>query len=92
VKLLNVTTPAVATTLHRDGLASVRAITNAAGEKIEAALYKPFGEQSEWLLPGNPAPESLKACATGSSMPSGGWIGTRSYCSEKSHYRSNGDA
>ncbi len=65
VKLLNRTTPEVATTRHRDGLSSVRAITNAAGEKIESALYKPFGEQSEWLLPGNEAPETK------------GWIGER---------------
>lgn len=65
VKLLNDTTPAVATYMHRDGLASVRAITNAAGVKIEAALYKPFGEQSEWVLPGNAAPETK------------GWIGER---------------
>ncbi|MFN5999351.1 MAG: RHS repeat-associated core domain-containing protein, partial [Paracoccaceae bacterium] len=65
VKLLNGVTPAVATYLHRDGLASVRAITNAAGAKIEAALYKPFGEQSEWVLPGNAAPETK------------GWIGER---------------
>jgi RHS repeat-associated protein len=33
--------------------------------KIESALYKPFGEQSEWLLPGNAAPETK------------GWIGER---------------
>ncbi len=65
VKLLNGTTPTAATYLHRDGLSSVRAITNAAGAKIEAALYKPFGEQSEWLLPGNAAPETR------------GWIGER---------------
>ncbi len=65
VKLLNGVTPAVATYLHRDGLASVRAITNAAGVKVESAVYKPFGEQSEWLLPGNPAPETK------------GWIGER---------------
>ncbi|MCU0829464.1 MAG: RHS repeat-associated core domain-containing protein, partial [Tabrizicola sp.] len=65
VKLLNGTTPAAATTLHRDGLSSVRAITNPAGAKIEAALYKPFGEQSEWVLPGNAAPETK------------GWIGER---------------
>lgn len=63
VKLLNGTTPAAATYMHRDGLSSVRAITNAAGEKIESALYKPFGEQSEWVLPGNEAPESLRTCA-----------------------------
>ncbi len=65
VKLLNGTTSAAASYLHRDGLSSVRAITNAAGAKIEAALYKPFGEQSEWLLPGNAAPETK------------GWIGER---------------
>jgi RHS repeat-associated protein len=46
-------------------LSSVRAITDAAGVKIETALYKPFGEQSEWLLPGNAAPETK------------GWIGER---------------
>ncbi|CAN1484492.1 Rhs repeat-associated core [Paracoccaceae bacterium] len=51
--------------MHRDGLSSVRAITSAAGVKIESALYKPFGEQSEWLLPGNTAPETK------------GWIGER---------------
>ncbi len=65
VKLLNGTTPAVATYMHRDGLSSVRAITDPAGVKIESALYKPFGEQSEWLLPGNAAPETK------------GWIGER---------------
>ena len=54
-----------ATYLHRDGLGSVRAITSAAGVKIESALYKPFGEQSEWVLPGNAAPETK------------GWIGER---------------
>jgi RHS repeat-associated protein len=58
VKLVNGTTPSVATYLHRDGLSSVRAITSAAGVKVESALYKPFGEQSEWLLPGNPSPET----------------------------------
>jgi RHS repeat-associated protein len=65
VKLLNGATPAVATYFYRDGLSSVRAITNAAGAKIEAALYKPFGEQSEWVLPGNAALETK------------GWIGER---------------
>ncbi|CAN1576149.1 Rhs repeat-associated core [Paracoccaceae bacterium] len=65
VKLLNGTTPAAATYLHRDGLSSVRAITSAAGVKLEAAIYKPFGEQSEWVLPGNVAPETK------------GWIGER---------------
>ena len=65
VKLLNGTTTAAATYLRRDGLLSVRAITSAAGAKIESALYKPFGEQSEWVLPGNTAPETK------------GWIGER---------------
>ncbi|MGL4234944.1 RHS repeat-associated core domain-containing protein [Tabrizicola sp.] len=32
---------------------------------MESALYKPFGEQSEWLLPGNTSPETK------------GWIGER---------------
>jgi RHS repeat-associated protein len=32
---------------------------------VESAVYKPFGEQSEWLLPGNAAPETK------------GWIGER---------------
>jgi RHS repeat-associated protein len=65
VKLLNGVTPAAATYLHRDALGSVRAITSAAGVKIEAAVYKPFGEQSEWVTPGNAAPETK------------GWIGER---------------
>jgi RHS repeat-associated protein len=65
VKLVNGTTPAVATYLHRDGLSSVRTITNSAGVKTESALYKPFGEQSEWLLPGNTSAETK------------GWIGER---------------
>lgn len=33
--------------LHRDGLGSVRAVTNAAGLKNERNTYRPFGEQSE---------------------------------------------
>jgi RHS repeat-associated protein len=65
VKLLNGTTPAAATYMHRDALGSVRASTSAAGAKIEAAVYKPFGEQSEWVTPGNAAPETK------------GWIGER---------------
>ena len=43
----------------------IRAITDAAGAKIESAIYKPFGEQSEWLSAAQPAPESK------------GWIGER---------------
>jgi RHS repeat-associated protein len=55
----------VAGWLHRDYLGSVRAITDTAGAKVESAVYKPFGEQSEWLLPGVVAPETK------------GWIGER---------------
>ena len=33
--------------------------------KVESAIYRPFGEQSEWLLPGNASPETK------------GWIGER---------------
>ena len=61
VKLTN----GVKTFMHRDALGSVRAITDAAGVKIESAVYKPFGEQSEWLSPTQPAPETK------------GWIGER---------------
>jgi len=43
----------------------VRAITDAAGDKVESAVYKPFGEQTEWLSPAAPAPEAK------------GWIGER---------------
>ena len=55
----------VKTFLHRDALGSVRAITDAAGVKIESAVYKPFGEQSEWLSAAQTAPEAK------------GWIGER---------------
>ena len=55
----------VKTFLHRDALGSVRAITDAAGVKIESAVYKPFGEQSEWLSAAQMAPEAK------------GWIGER---------------
>jgi RHS repeat-associated protein len=51
--------------LPRDGVPPVRAITSAVGVKIESALYKPFGDEYEWLLPGNAAPETK------------GWIGER---------------
>ncbi len=61
VKLTN----GVATWLHFDHLGSVRAITDATGAKVESAIYRPFGEQSEWLLPGNPSAETK------------GWIGER---------------
>jgi uncharacterized protein RhaS with RHS repeats len=64
VKLVNGKTAAEATYLHRDHLGSVRAITTPAAVKIEWAIYKPFGEQSEWLS-AQPAPEDK------------GWIGER---------------
>ena len=34
-------------TLHRDGLGSVRAVTSQAGLRTETDLYRPFGEQTE---------------------------------------------
>ena len=55
----------MATWLHVDHLGSVRAITDATGAKVESAIYRPFGEHSEWLLPGNASPETK------------GWIGER---------------
>jgi RHS repeat-associated protein len=61
VKLTN----GVASYLHRDHLGSVRAITDAAGARVESAVYKPFGEQTEFVTPGLAAPESK------------GWIGQR---------------
>jgi RHS repeat-associated protein len=61
VKLTN----GVASYLHRDHLGSVRAITDAAGARVESAVYKPFGEQTEFVTPGLAAPESK------------GWIGER---------------
>lgn len=33
-------------TLHRDALESVRAVTNAAGLKAERSLFRPFGEEA----------------------------------------------
>ncbi len=51
--------------LHRDHLDSVRAITDGTGAVVERAVYKPFGEQTEWLTASQPAPESK------------GWIGER---------------
>ncbi|MFM2389885.1 MAG: hypothetical protein RLZZ437_1440 [Pseudomonadota bacterium] len=55
----------IAPHLHRDHLGSVRAITNATGARIESAIYKPYGEQTETLSPANLTPESK------------GWIGER---------------
>jgi RHS repeat-associated protein len=49
--------------LHRDQLGSIRAITDATGARVESAIYKPFGEQTETLSPANLTPESK------------GWIG-----------------
>jgi RHS repeat-associated protein len=43
----------------------VRAITDAAGAKVESATYNPFGEQTEFVAPGLAAPETK------------GWIGER---------------
>jgi hypothetical protein len=54
VKLTN----GVTSYLHRDHLGSVRAITNAAGVRVESAVYKPFGEQTEFVTPGLAAPET----------------------------------
>jgi RHS repeat-associated protein len=65
VRLVNGSTITAASYLHRDALGSVRAITDAAGVKVESAFYKPFGEQTEWLSPAAPAPEAK------------GWIGER---------------
>jgi RHS repeat-associated protein len=61
VKLTN----GVAGYLHRDHLGPNRAITDAAGARVESAVYKPFGEQTEFVTPGLAAPESK------------GWIGER---------------
>ncbi|MFN3605908.1 MAG: RHS repeat domain-containing protein, partial [Cypionkella sp.] len=51
--------------LHRDHLDSVRAITDGTGAVVERAVYKPFGEQTEWLSASQSAPETK------------GWIGER---------------
>ena len=51
--------------LHRDHFGSDRAITNSTGAVVERAVYKPFGEQTEWLSASQPMPESK------------GWIGER---------------
>lgn len=52
VRLTNGKLPANASYLHLDHLGSVRAVTDASGLKVEGAVYKPFGEQNEWLTPG----------------------------------------
>ena len=58
-------TQANAQFLHRDHLDSVRAITDGTGAVVERAIYKPFGEQTEWLTAAQSVPESK------------GWIGER---------------
>jgi RHS repeat-associated protein len=58
-------TSGAASAVHRDHLGSVRAITDTAGARVESAVYKPFGEQTEFVIPGLAAPESK------------GWIGER---------------
>ena len=65
VRLVNGSTITTASYLHRDALGSVRAITDAAGAKVESAFYKPYGEQTEWQSALNPALEAK------------GWIGER---------------
>ncbi|WP_420350762.1 RHS repeat domain-containing protein [Paenirhodobacter sp.] len=65
VKLTNGNQPAQASYLHRDHLGSVRAITDPAGTKAESAVYRPFGEQTNWRAAAVTEPESK------------GWIGER---------------
>jgi RHS repeat-associated protein len=65
VKLTNGRALANAQFLHRDHLASVRAITGSTGAVVERSVYKPYGEQTEWLSASQPAPETK------------GWIGER---------------
>ncbi len=45
-------------TLHRDALGSVRAVTTAAGLKAERAVYRPYGEQIELVFGVATAPET----------------------------------
>ena len=52
MRLTNGILPASANYLHKDELGSVRAVTNAAGVVIARAVYKPFGEQTEWQSAG----------------------------------------
>ena len=44
--------------LHRDGLGSVRAVTNGAGTKNERDTYRPFGEQTETVFGTAALPEA----------------------------------
>jgi hypothetical protein len=45
-------------TLHRDALGSVRAVTTAAGLKAERAVYRSYGEQVETVFDIATAPEA----------------------------------
>jgi RHS repeat-associated protein len=45
-------------TLHRDALGSVRAVTSAAGLAAERATYRPYGEQTEAVFSIANAPET----------------------------------
>jgi hypothetical protein len=45
-------------TLHRDALGSVRAVTTAAGLTAERATYRPYGEQVETVFDIATAPEA----------------------------------
>jgi RHS repeat-associated protein len=54
VKYMNAGSPVVQkSVLHRDGLASVRVVTDDAGLRTESSSYHPFGEQAETV--NNPA-------------------------------------
>jgi RHS repeat-associated protein len=64
VKLTNGISLTAASTLHGDGLSSVR-VTRARSTNSEASVYKPFGEQSKRIRPANTSPET------------NGWIGER---------------
>ena len=55
----------MASYLHRHHPCTNRPITNATGPSAKSAIYKPFGEQTEFVQPGLTAPESK------------GWIGQR---------------
>ena len=55
----------MASYLHRHHPCTNRPITDATGAKVESAIYKPFGAQTEFVQPGLTAPESK------------GWIGQR---------------
>ena len=56
------------TTLHRDGLGSVRAVTLAAGLRTETSSYRPFGPSSP-RPPTRSIPPRRKASSASASMP-----------------------